>query len=145
MDVNDIEAIRRLTHLYSYHIDHFELEPLMALWTDDAVFDERGVELRLWTGISEIRKSFTEIFLVMQTHVHYTSNFLLLECSADTARGTSYFLAEGIVKSGGGVHATGYYKDEYQKCKGEWRFRSRQAFFFNPPDLGAYKQKAADL
>ena len=136
--LEDLEAIRRLTHLYAYHIDHFEMEPLLALWTDDAVFDESGVGLRCSQGLDAIRNSFAEAFAVMDTVVHYTSNFLLLDCDGERARGTAYYLAEGVVKGGGTVHATGYYRDEYRKTVDGWRFRSREVFYFNPPDLGAY-------
>lgn len=137
--MSDLEAIRQLTHYYAHYIDHYELEPLMALWTDDAVLDESGVGLQAHYGRDSIRESFVQAFAVMKSQVHFTSNFILQELVGDRAKGTCYFLVEGVVHGGGKIHATGYYEDEYARSGANWRFKSRRVFSFNPPELGAYQ------
>lgn len=139
MNINDLEALRRLTHLYAWHIDHFELEPLTQLWTEDAVMDETGVGLGSYQGRTAIHDYFAQVFAVMKTQVHFTSNFILQELSGDQAKGTCYYLVEGVVQGGGTVRGTGYYLDDYTRTAEGWRFQSRRVFGFNPPELGAYE------
>ena len=139
MELNDLEAIRQLTHLYAYHIDHFELEPLTALWTEDAVLDESRVGLQAHRGREQIRESFVQVFAVMKSQMHLTGNFILRELAGDNAKGTCYYFVEGVVQGGGKVRATGYYEDEYVRSAEGWHFKSRSVFSFNPPELAAYQ------
>jgi ketosteroid isomerase-like protein len=125
LTVEDRLDIHELTYKYAYFIDHYQIDPLLELWTDDAVFDERPLGLRCAEGIDQIRDLFVDAFAVSTAHVHMITNHIIEAVSDSEAEGTCAALVEIDLKSGGFVHATSGYDDRYVKRQGRWLFKSR--------------------
>jgi len=137
LSVEDRLDIIELTARYSYHIDRYELEPLLELWTEDAVFDERPLGLYYAVGIDKIREFFEHDYKVSSAHVHYMTNHILEAVSETEARGTCCGLVQADLHNGAVIHATVNYTDEYVKRDGRWLFKSRVVRPFCKIDLGA--------
>ena len=140
MNLEDLEAIRMLTHRYSHHLDRGRLDELLSLWTEDAVFDETRVGLGVHRGRAAIRDFFERDLQLIDQQVHYATNFVLDALEDDNARGSCYFLAQAVTKDGGSVYATGYYDDAYRRVHGRWLFSRRTVVPFLPPELKAFAQ-----
>lgn len=137
--LRDRLAIMELTARYAYYVDTFQIEPLMDLWTDDAVFDETKVGTGCHRGPDGIRKFFQEgVAGYMDGIVHVTTNHIIDDIDEHGARGVCTVLVEGDVKGGGKLHATAYYEDVYVRSATGWRFRSRVVNPFTAPQVGDY-------
>jgi ketosteroid isomerase-like protein len=126
-EMEDIEAIVRLTHEYAFLNDTFRLEELVETFTADAVFDMVPAGMGRYEGREAIRGFFVRERRAMAHLMHVTSNHIIDIVDAQQARGTSYFLAMGITVDGKENHARGYYEDEYTRVDGAWRFASRRS------------------
>lgn len=133
--MNDVETIRRLTHDYAWFVDTFDIEGLMQQFTSDAVFDATPVGLVRLEGANQIRAFFEDEFTMMAHQMHSISNHRI-DVAGDEATGIIYFAAQGVAREGGGVSASGYYQDRYQRSDGVWRIHERRAFALTPPDVG---------
>jgi ketosteroid isomerase-like protein len=133
--VDDMEGIRRLTHDYAWFVDTFDIEGLMLQFTEDAVFDATPVGLVRLDGAGSIRAFFEDEFLQMSHQMHSISNHRI-DLAGDSATGIIYFAAQGVAHEGGGVSASGYYEDRYERTPTGWRIRERRAHALVPPDVG---------
>lgn len=136
LSVEDRFAIQELTHRYAYYIDHFELEPLLALWTRDAWFDERPVGLRYSEGIDTIREFFVDDFKVRTASAHFMTNHIVEKTGPEEAQGTCFGLIEATLSSGQSLHATVMYTDRYVHEDQRWLFRSRIVSPLSTLELG---------
>ena len=123
--VEDRVDIIDLTHRYAQHIDHFELDELLDLWTDDAVFDERPVGLYHSVGRPAIRTFFENDFAVRKASIHAISNLLVTGAAADAATGVCCAQIQTELRSGQEVRASVDYVDEYRRVDGRWLFSAR--------------------
>lgn len=134
MPVEERLAIQELTHKYSMFCDTFQLEKLMDLFTDDAVFDESPFGASVCTGKAELREYFSRGFEGLWL-AHYISNGLINEYSGDEARGTCFVHAEVRLRSNNKPwQLHGYYDDHYVKIDGQWRFKNRVVIPLIKPD-----------
>lgn len=58
--LTDRAEIQELTARYALHLDTRQVDAMMGLWADDAVFDETAVGLGLLEGPAAIRRFFEE-------------------------------------------------------------------------------------
>ena len=134
----DIESIRKLRTLYSYYLDAGELDPLVALFTDDAVceFGPYGV----WTG----RKMIAENYEVVERPalekggfqtLHANTNHWVEITGADTAVGRVYLI--DLVLGDPDPNKVpivwlGIYDEAYSKVDGKWKIARSSLQFMWP-------------
>jgi len=121
----DVEAIRRLTHDYSWAVDNFRLEEIVDLFAADAVFDLRGFgapeEVR---GHDAIRASFAGLIENLTACTHLTMNHLI-DVEGETARGTIYCHAFVVGPDGSRDDNLALYEDRYTRTEDGWKFQHR--------------------
>lgn len=136
---DDIEALRRLTHDYAWCVDTFNLDGLVELFTEDAVFDGTPTGVAYMGGATAIRDFFQAQF-AMTTHMLHVASNQRFDIDGDSARGTVYYIAQARTKDGGDAVGRGYYEDTYVRTAEGWRIRLRKAFALMPPQLEAMSQ-----
>lgn len=121
----DIGQIRRLTHDYAWAIDNFLLDDLVALFTEDAVFDMRGFGAPAEAaGREAVRGAFSAMIDSLGGCVHLTMNHLI-DVDGDTASGKVYCHAFVLNPDGSRAENLALYDDVYVRTEDGWRFRSR--------------------
>ena len=131
----DLEAIRQLTIMYAYHIDRFELEPLVELFAPDALWDAESIGLGTFQGHDSIREFFAHDFVTAAAHMHLITNQVVTRLDGDEAEGFCYFFGKGQLKAGGNMTAGGRYDDFYVHANGRWRLQRRKLIALIPPEL----------
>src|SRR3954466_3181393 len=105
------DAIERLTYEYAFYNDTFQIEPLVALFAPDGVLDFTRAGMRRHEGHASIRDYFEREQRALSHLMHVTTNHLVdVATAGDTARGTVYFLATGVMRDGRENQARGYYE-----------------------------------
>lgn len=121
----DVEQIRRLTHEYAWAIDNFLLEDLVALFTDDGVFDMRGFGAPAASvGSEAVRATFATLIDSLSGCAHLMTNHLI-HVDGDIATGTSYCHAFVVNPDGSRVENLALYEDTYVHTDTGWKFRAR--------------------
>jgi ketosteroid isomerase-like protein len=133
--IDDLEAIRQLTIMYAYHIDRFELEPLVELFAQDALWNAESIGLGAFKGHDSIREFFTHDFDTAENHMHLITNQVVTRLDGDEAEGFCYFFGKGQLKAGGNMTAGGRYDDHYVRTDDRWRFQRRALIALIPPEL----------
>ena len=131
--MDDVQAIVRLTHDYALLNDTFQVDALMELFADGAVFDMTPVGLRRYEGRDAIRRFFEREREAMSHLMHLTSNHRI-DVDGDEAAGTVYFHAMGRTRDGRENAARGHYEDAYVRTPEGWRFRARRSCPLMPFD-----------
>ena len=126
-------AIIELTHKFCYYVDHFELDPLMTLWAEDATYDTRPVGLYKASGFPQISEFFARDFAITLSCVHYQTNHILERVDDTNIRGVSYCLVQQDLHSGDTVQATVCCDDTYVRVGERWLFTSRIVTALRPP------------
>lgn len=130
--------ITQLVSSYAFYLDTRQIDPLMQLFVEDAVFDETRIGLALSEGAATIREMFIQsVFAVLDNMAHLVSSPVLLSRNGDEVRGACTVLFQGDVKTGGVIQATAYYDDVYVKTTGGWKLKARTVFPFCRPDFAA--------
>lgn len=125
VDLQALEAIKRLKHKYMRCIDQKRWDELEPLFTEDArcsysggkyAFDGRKAIMEFLTG-SMSRKSFLSCHRVTQPEITLTS--------ATTATGI-WALEDLVIDTEHEftLHGAGFYEDEYVRIDGEWKIQS---------------------
>jgi len=127
-----LEDIRRLTFEYARAVDGQDLEGVVALFTEDALWDARGFGMPEMKGRDDIRAFYTSIFENVAHCAHLTLNHLV-EVDGDTATGHVYIHALAVARDGTRSESIGYYDDTYVRTDSGWRFSSRAAQPLLPP------------
>jgi ketosteroid isomerase-like protein len=138
--LGDRIAIHDLTGKYAFYADTFKLDPLMALWTEDGVFDELQTGAGRHEGYDNIRKFFAHINATLSHMAHHVTNQFVVSFDGDIAKGHCFSLVEGVVRGGGTLQGSVYYEDEYRCEDGIWRFRSRTVVPLMPLRNEAFTQ-----
>lgn len=125
-EVEDVEAIRRLTHEFAMALDTKKLDALMDLFTPDAVFDPGMAEVPVLNGLDEIRAFFSGAFDALSYVFHLNGNHII-DIDGDTATGTVYHQASAVPVGGEVFTAYGYYADSYARTAGGWKLQRRAA------------------
>jgi ketosteroid isomerase-like protein len=121
----DVEQIRRLTHDYAWAIDNSLLEDLVALFTEDAVFDMRGFGAPAESaGREAVRDAFSAMIDSLGGCVHLTMNHLI-DVDGNTASGRVYCHAFVVNTDGSRAENLALYEDAYTRTDSGWKFSSR--------------------
>ena len=142
-ELEDLEAIRRLTHEYAMAVDTMQLDALVDLFLPEAVYDPGPGGLPVMNDRDEIRAFFKATFESSKNLFHVTSNHII-DVDGDTATGTVYYQAKGVTTSGASFGASGYYADTYTRTADGWKFRRRNAAALLDPDYGDWDQADSD-
>jgi hypothetical protein len=140
--IADRLEIRDLTARYAYYVDTFQTDKIMALWTDDAIFDESRVGTGLHKHAAGIRAFFESVKQTVTHQAHITSNHLIEEISDTTAKGIVFSIVEAVTIAGN-MRAIVYYADDYVKQNGRWVFSSRVIHPLMPFDTAAFDKANA--
>lgn len=121
-----------LMHRYCWHSDRREVDQVVALFTADAVFDETEIGLPRAEGRHAVKAMIESGLATVEHLIHYVTNHMVNDFTADTASGICFFLAEVLFKDSSHARVFGYYDDRYVKVDGQWRFRSRHVVRMMP-------------
>jgi ketosteroid isomerase-like protein len=136
-ELSDIEEIKQLSYTYYLGLDTSNLDLLMSVFADDAVFDMRGGDLSLLEGAAAIRDYFAESQIkAMKNQIHLATNHRIA-VDGDTASGTCYFLVHGVAHSGAEIFAGGYHENEYVRTSSGWKFRYKNTVSLLTPEVSA--------
>ena len=115
-------ALEDLMTDYCYAVDQLEdVQPLLDLFTDDAVLDFSAIGLPAMHGKSEFRKFYDTVFADMSHHTHYISNFRVEAYDGDTATMRAYVQGLGRSNTGNDVLVHVRYRMESVKRHGAWK------------------------
>lgn len=121
----DVEQIRRLTADYAWAIDNFQLDDLVALFAEDAVFDMRAFGAPAAAeGKAAVREGFAALIEGLRGCVHMMMNHRI-DVTGDTAEGTAYCHAFMTTAAGEKAENLVLYQDRYVREDSGWKFQSR--------------------
>ncbi|MGD9597689.1 MAG: nuclear transport factor 2 family protein [Steroidobacteraceae bacterium] len=123
----DREAIRQLVVSYAHFARTGNVEGLVALYSDDAVFDvpgNMGTKAGPRSGRDAIRETL-RVDLPRSDPWPFLHQHVIEILGPDRARGILYFELRQGVDNLRTTHI-GSYQDEYVKEQGAWKFRSRR-------------------
>lgn len=121
----DVEQIHRLNSDYAWAIDNFHLDDLVALFTEDAVFDMRPFGAPTAAeGAAAIKENFAGMIDGLKACVHMMMNHRI-DVTGDTAKATVYCHAFMITADGNKADNLLVYNDEYARTQDGWKFQSR--------------------
>ena len=131
-----IEEIRQLRVLYSHYFDGQKLEPLVELFTDDAVCEFGPDYGGDWVGKAQIRANYAK-FLASEgpEHgvMHAVTNHNVTLVDPTSALGRSYLLdlrtTEGVENP---LILFGVYDDLYKRVGGAWKIHRTRIDFLWP-------------
>jgi ketosteroid isomerase-like protein len=130
-ELESIEAIRRLKHVYLSYLDqNYAPDKLAPLFTDDAVWTSE--EFGHCEGRAAIRDFFAGISKVIVFAAHLGLNGII-DVEGDTAKGHWRLLMPCTMMQDGKAVAhwmLGDYRDTYVRRNGTWLF-SRVEYFVN--------------
>lgn len=98
-----------------------DMEALLEVFTDDAVFDLSGIGLPKTTGHAGIRSFFTGVFENMTHHAHYLTNSAMTAFEGDTASARAYIMGLGRARDGNEVTVYGRYFLNVQRTANGWK------------------------
>lgn len=121
-------ALERHLIEYCYAVDGLQdVEPLLDLFTDDAVADLTAIGLPMMNGKGDIRGFFEAVFADMTHHFHFISNFRPESWDANDSGGvgamTAYVIGMGASKDGNTVTVQVKYRMECIRQGGAWKCR----------------------
>jgi 3-phenylpropionate/cinnamic acid dioxygenase small subunit len=133
--VEDRLAIEDLLVAYAHGLDGLhDVDGLLALFVEDAVFDLSGIGFAKLEGHAEIRRFFEDTFAAMAAQAHYLSNFAISAYAVDRASVRAYVTGMARYKAGGGVTVHGrYYFDVVRTAVG-WKAARYTMDFLLPPE-----------
>ena len=123
--LTDQQAVRDLGVLYARAVDDHDIDSLVAMFTDDGVFERRGVAA---TGAAEIRAAYVASFDTYRTMLHTPHPGVVQLHGDGTASGWSHGHAELATRSTL-VLASYRYEDDYRCIDGRWLFARRSITF----------------
>src|SRR4051812_8727397 len=121
----ELEAIKKVKHLYAHHLDGKQLEALVGLFTEDAVC-EFGQTYGRWSGRDEIRAGyqaeFDKVAGIDLPFMHAIVTPVIDVVDEATARGRWQLVEMGTESTDipNALRLTGVYSDEYRKVDGRW-------------------------
>ncbi|BCJ50475.1 hypothetical protein Asp14428_19500 [Actinoplanes sp. NBRC 14428] len=139
--VADRLDIIELTARYAFLLDTNDIDTLLELWTDDdPVFDIEEFGLGKAVGKDQIRH-YLEVAIYGQNEnlCHLTTNHVINELGESSASGTCHVLALADVRVGGSSQASAFYRDEYVRQDGKWKFSYRKVFPLTRPEAGNFQ------
>lgn len=120
--VEDRFAIQDVLIAYANAVDHIgNIDGILDVFTEDAVFDLSGIGLAAVHGHAGIREFFTNVFANMAHHAHYLTNFAITAYAGDTASIRAYVIGMGVGKDGRGVTVNGRYYFDVKRTDAGWK------------------------
>ncbi|GER22307.1 hypothetical protein NCCP1664_08040 [Zafaria cholistanensis] len=123
----DVEAIRRLTHEYSWAVDNARLDDIVALFAEDAEWDVTAFGMEVVRGTEAIRAFYTGLIENTTHRCHLALNHRI-DVDGDTAAATVYIHAFVTTGDGRRDESLGYYADSYVRTSQGWKFQRRAAY-----------------
>lgn len=118
------QALQDVMTDYCYAVDGLrDVEPLLALFTDDAIADLTAIGLPLMEGKPVIRKFFDGVFSDMSHHFHMIANFRPQSWDGSVGAMTAYVIGMGRAKDGNTVTVEVHYRMECVEQDGAWKCR----------------------
>lgn len=118
------QALQDLMTDYCYAVDGLkDVEPLLALFTDDAVADLTAIGLPLMEGKPAIKKFFDGVFADMSHHFHMIANFRPQSWDGSVGAMTAYVIGMGRANDGNTVTVEVHYRMECVEQGGAWKCR----------------------
>lgn len=115
-------AIERLMIDYCYAVDGLkDTQPIVDLFTEDAVADFSALGLPLMKDRSEIKAFFDGVFSEMTHHFHFISNFRPAGWDGTNGSMDAYVIGMGRAKDGNGVTMQVKYQMECAKRGNVWK------------------------
>ena len=134
MRVEDKIELYELNHRYALHIDFHQIDDWVALFTEDAVLDERELGFVVHEGRAAIR-AYGDMLAATVLHVaHLVPNILVTQTGPDEAKGTVLALVEAMMRDNSRTRYQIWYEDSYVRQGGKWRFRKRVVRPTLPPE-----------
>jgi len=127
-------AIERLMIDYCYAVDDMkDVQPLLDIFTDDAVADFTAIGLPMMKGKGDIKAFFEGVFAMMSHHFHFASNFR--PAAWDGSEGTmdAYVIGMGRAKDGNSVTVQVKYRMVCVRMGEGWRCRHYTITPMMPP------------
>ncbi|WP_262106573.1 nuclear transport factor 2 family protein [Arthrobacter sp. Marseille-P9274] len=122
-----VEAIRRLTHEYSWAVDNSRLDDIVALFTEDAEWDVTAFGMDTVRGADAIRAFYAGLIENTTHRCHLALNHLI-DVDGDTAVARVYIHAFVTMPDGRRDESLGYYSDNYIRTGQGWKFQRRAAY-----------------
>ncbi|MBB4614933.1 nuclear transport factor 2 family protein [Novosphingobium taihuense] len=120
--VEDRIAIQDLMITYAHAVDTIgNIDGILEVFTEDAVFDLSGIGLAALEGHDGIRAFFTNVFANMAHHAHYLTNFAVTAYDGDTASMRAYVIGMGQGKDGSTVTVNGRYYFDVRRTEAGWK------------------------
>jgi hypothetical protein len=127
-DLVDREAIRDLPALYCECLWRKDVEGLLGLFVDDAVFVIKGIEVNAASrGLAAIRKMHERAFAETTPRLFVHNQIVNLR-GADRASGRCYVEVRNLKVTLEWI-GVGYFEDEYVKQGDQWKFAARHHTF----------------
>ena len=119
----DREAIRELPRLYCHYLWTKDPHAMANLFTQDATICIQGMEDYAITGRDKLAKVFGRVNARYSSLPFIHNHIVELE-GPDRANGYAYY--EILESEGSKYLAAGYYRDDYRKIDGLWKFQYRK-------------------
>ena len=122
LPVEERFALQDLMTAYCYAVDDLEdLDPLLDLFTDDAVLDFSDIGLPEMAGKATFRQFYEGVFADMTHHTHYLTNFRVDAYTGDSATLRAYVQGLGRAKDGNEVLVHVRYRMNCTRVGGSWK------------------------
>lgn len=131
--IEDRFAIQDVLVAYANAVDHIgNIEGVLDVFVEDAVFDLSGIGLAPVNGHEGIRAFFTNVFANMANHAHYLTNFAITAYAGDTASIRAYVIGMGVGKDGRAVTVNGRYYFDVVRTAAGWKAKRYTMDFLMP-------------
>lgn len=122
MPIDERIALQDLMTEYCILVDMLDdVEPLLDLFTEDAVLDFSAIGLPAMPGKETFRKFYEAVFADMTHHTHYIGNFRPQAYDGDTASMRAYAHGLGRSSDGNEVDVHVRYLMNFRKVDGVWK------------------------
>lgn len=119
--IEDHEALQALFHGYLFAVDSLsDLDGMLALFTEDVVFDLSPINLPCLHGHAGMREFFGEVFGYMSHHAHFGCNFSVRRLEGDSASAWAYVIGMGV-RDGVKVELQVKYFLDYVRTPAGWK------------------------
>ena len=124
-EIADRLEIAELVHAYALHIDLFQIDDWVDLFTQDAFFDEREFGSGLHIGREAIRAYGRVLAATVRHAAHLMTNLVIRDLTTNSANGVLFGLVEAQLKDGMRTRWQVRYEDCYAKVDGAWKISRR--------------------
>jgi len=125
------DEIRELPARYAWHSPRCELEEMVALFTEDCIFQSGSGEKQTYIeGRPALLAYFSKVLTQKGVRAPMITNMTVELLDSRTARSVC-LMANPLVPSGSPPFV-GYYLDDYAKVQDRWLFSARRFRFYSP-------------